>query len=547
MRHRERTTATLAWTWAITAICGPAAFTDSAQGQDPLNIFGLPHTPLGQAQLDVDGNGNLVVGNIGSSGEDGVSVDLGQAQGFVAEVDFGQAGEWPPGTLFQLDTVAMPPPQGRPLCLLLREANGGQAQLFLDTSFFDGPDLMLLVELLLDGVVVDSMVYRPNPGKPIAVGSIGSSGKDGLIIASLPALRPPGDTFETEMVSLSGTLPQPIMLPPGGFVDADQIRITLTGLPDGTILPTIMSLKMRAANLETGHFAVFDEALGIFGLPNRAVGQAQMMGFDPDKGQPLQLIVSNIGSSGEDGVSVGVSDPGFGIIKAGLHMDIPDVPTAGAFLEAAAEGLNAEPFPIPVGSTRAINVMNLGMHVGLRVDFTPIGVETYTGQIYNMGELVAEVMGLSGPVAINETDLNLSAISQVRARAQNFGFSSPSFDWKITSVQTITLPDGTAVPGDQVVFIAELDGVAGFVIDSLSEVSLVAADVPSFTITDETIELAPPCPADLDGSGAVDVKDLLILLGAWGPNKGHPADLDGSGAVDVKDLLELLGAWGPCP
>ncbi len=55
------------------------------------------------------------------------------------------------------------------------------------------------------------------------------------------------------------------------------------------------------------------------------------------------------------------------------------------------------------------------------------------------------------------------------------------------------------------------------------------------------------CPADLDNSGAVDVKDLLSLLGAWGPNKGHPADFDNSGAVDVKDLLFLLGAWGPCP
>lgn len=55
------------------------------------------------------------------------------------------------------------------------------------------------------------------------------------------------------------------------------------------------------------------------------------------------------------------------------------------------------------------------------------------------------------------------------------------------------------------------------------------------------------CPADLNGSGAVDVQDLLILLGAWGPNPGHPADLNDSGSVDVQDLLILLGAWGPCP
>ena len=55
------------------------------------------------------------------------------------------------------------------------------------------------------------------------------------------------------------------------------------------------------------------------------------------------------------------------------------------------------------------------------------------------------------------------------------------------------------------------------------------------------------CPWELDNNNDVGVKDLLILLGAWGPCKGCPADFDGSGDVGVKDLLVLLGAWGPCP
>ena len=67
----------------------------------------------------------------------------------------------------------------------------------------------------------------------------------------------------------------------------------------------------------------------------------------------------------------------------------------------------------------------------------------------------------------------------------------------------------------------------------------------SFTVT------APPpkCPWDIDDSGDVGVKDLLFLLGAWGPcppKEGCPADFDGSGDVGVKDLLSLLGNWGPC-
>ena len=49
---------------------------------------------------------------------------------------------------------------------------------------------------------------------------------------------------------------------------------------------------------------------------------------------------------------------------------------------------------------------------------------------------------------------------------------------------------------------------------------------------------------DLDGDGQVRVPDLVILLGAWGPNPGHPADLDGDGEVRVPDLVILLGNWG---
>lgn len=52
---------------------------------------------------------------------------------------------------------------------------------------------------------------------------------------------------------------------------------------------------------------------------------------------------------------------------------------------------------------------------------------------------------------------------------------------------------------------------------------------------------------DLNGDSVVDVSDLLILLGQWGPcprSSDCPADLNGDGAVDVSDLLILLSNWG---
>jgi hypothetical protein len=60
----------------------------------------------------------------------------------------------------------------------------------------------------------------------------------------------------------------------------------------------------------------------------------------------------------------------------------------------------------------------------------------------------------------------------------------------------------------------------------------------------------PACPWDVNGDGAVDVLDLLILLDCWGPVGGpecEPPDFNSDGAIDVLDLLEMLDNWGPCP
>jgi trimeric autotransporter adhesin len=60
-----------------------------------------------------------------------------------------------------------------------------------------------------------------------------------------------------------------------------------------------------------------------------------------------------------------------------------------------------------------------------------------------------------------------------------------------------------------------------------------------------------PCPADANGSGAVDVDDLVAVILGWGncpkPPTACDADVNGSGAVDVDDLIAIILAWGGCP
>ncbi|MCI0362967.1 MAG: hypothetical protein L0Y44_15125 [Phycisphaerales bacterium] len=62
--------------------------------------------------------------------------------------------------------------------------------------------------------------------------------------------------------------------------------------------------------------------------------------------------------------------------------------------------------------------------------------------------------------------------------------------------------------------------------------------------------LSPPSPAipgDLDHNGVVNVADLLLLIGEWGPcppRGACDADLDNNLQVNISDLLILIGNWG---
>ncbi len=98
------------------------------------------------------------------------------------------------------------------------------------------------------------------------------------------------------------------------------------------------------------------------------------------------------------------------------------------------------------------------------------------------------------------------------------------------------------------------DSIAGgqdaFAISDDGRYLIFEATLPGSLTGAFLIDFGLPCPADFDDSGDVGVKDLLFLLGTWGPcpKKGDClADFDEDGAVGVKDLLFLLGVWGPCP
>lgn len=91
-------------------------------------------------------------------------------------------------------------------------------------------------------------------------------------------------------------------------------------------------------------------------------------------------------------------------------------------------------------------------------------------------------------------------------------------------------------------------------INSLSDPGAVVGPNSPTNYLGETgsVDACPkaPCPADLNGSGSVDVTDLLSMIGVWGAcadPDNCPADLSGDDTVNVTDLLALIGQWGVCP
>ena len=123
-------------------------------------------------------------------------------------------------------------------------------------------------------------------------------------------------------------------------------------------------------------------------------------------------------------------------------------------------------------------------------------------------------------------------------------FRKPSGGWQNATTEDDKITASDAAAGDEFGFFVSFSGdlvIVGAHFNDDNGTSSGSAYI---------FDGVCPCPADLDGDGAVGVKDLLILLGAWGPCgdcADCPADLDGDCNVGVKDLLVLLGDWGLCP
>jgi hypothetical protein len=62
---------------------------------------------------------------------------------------------------------------------------------------------------------------------------------------------------------------------------------------------------------------------------------------------------------------------------------------------------------------------------------------------------------------------------------------------------------------------------------------------------DAVSDVSPRIPGDVNLDGIVNLDDLLLLIGVWGPvAPGQPpADFDNNRVVNIDDLLAIIGGW----
>jgi hypothetical protein len=491
---------------------------------------GLSNTAVGDASLGLEG-GRLKVSNIGSSGQDGVAIVWPNgATGLQTHWDDVDAGDvLPVGAYVRQQVIGSAPgivngPLGSVTML-----KAGTSNILISADFASVGASTYRVEAYLQGVLVAK-----------------ASGLNG---AALATARNMGLSADLEIkccpvevtVSVDWGHGSTSLLVNGASVTCDHLFIT----PEGVTFPsTPTGVQITASNVETLSVSAENLAIKYDGLSNTALGTATL------SLQGSQLIVDNLGSSGQDGVAIDLPSTLTGLETHWLDPDAAGTLPAGAFVRQQVIGSASGITNGPLGS---VTVAKAGQgNVVINADFGSLGVTTYTARAYLRGQLVAEASGLNGAGL---------------ARASSFAWSNDSgyscCPWEITisvdwgSSATSLLMQGAAVTCDHLVITPQ-----GLSLPTRpTGVQITASQIPSLTITGEnqTLSYGGLAVASV-GSAALTLQnnqltvDNLGSSGQDGVSIGLPSkltglevhwnDLDAAGVLPVQAYVreQLIGS-----
>ena len=326
---------------------------------------GLRHAALGQATLSTDPmTGDLLVSNIGSSGQDGVSIALGEAQGFLPEVDL-------PLSAMAAGTTATAYARGR---------IGGLA---------DQPAGWMAVrrttngtELLPDFSDLGASSYQLNvyDAGQLIFSQPGMSGTAAQITQS--GIQRGRWCFGIIRISYWFGRAA-IEVPNGPALVGDDVFAFQESAAQ--VIESYSRCNIIGVNFPS--FVVTGEELKMFHVHHRSLGIATLVA------EGGQLTIGNLGSSGQDGVSIDLVSPAFSTDIAWMPLDLNQPSPLGASLQLDYTGSVNGMANHSLGSARVTHVSNGTNGYSVSADLTAINSPTERLEIYSQGTLLMVYTG----------------------------------------------------------------------------------------------------------------------------------------------------------
>lgn len=372
---------------------GDLASPPSAAGNPSLQWQGRQHIALGDALVSENAAGHLHVSNLGSSGLDGVRIDLGDYIKHKLRIQFPEHQLEDGATMTITRRATLGPIAEYELSRETLTRNGDFVHKQADYTGLGSQTYTIIVHRGGQRVYTQSGLtggysYRVPTGFLI----------DGDLIPTLTQGECPPDELEEcwedpdqqQIVDQEFWIEDPLGGPPTAV--GDQIFM----VPD---TPSIMVDSINALELTTSGQSSLTLARELILLENGAYAVSALDAalVTPDSsGNDGKIHISNLGSSGCDGFSIdlGAADSGAVTID---EIDLGDNEPIGAAVQVESNGVI---YGAPNASLGTYTITKLGSgSYDVQADFTAIGSPTQRIQVLDHGTLIADITGHTGSAA----------------------------------------------------------------------------------------------------------------------------------------------------
>lgn len=418
-----------------------------AEVTDSVVFGGLEHDAVGEATLRASA-GSLRVGRDGDrEGEFGVSVTLGAAESLVTTPAMFDTPSLPDGASLRFEVAGTV--DGEPdtdVGVLSITNTDGEAEYFCDLSPIGAETGTVTV---FDG--------RRRVATVREVEGVAARVRDRIIC------DPIDPWIDDELVRWIVRFPEPreIVLSNGNTVVGDRLTVT----PENEVQPVESLSTVRIVAADMPSFTLIDQAVGLFGHPHRALGEATFEIED------RRLTIGEIGTSGGDGVQVVLDDEqSFRAELDPLELDERD-----ATLRLDATGIVDDRLDVPLGTA---DVMNVGEEYVVGADFSALDADEVRLEVFADGERVGRTVLDSGIVARLPKPVPITGCGKLPPRPL------PCFIIDFLDEVSVLTADGAAFEGDQLRLLASGTDVE---VGGLSEYGISAAGIESLSLLDEQV------------------------------------------------------------